>query len=463
MEPTKTITKEFNCKKHAGEKIEKVSLIEGTKVLYCSQCVLKIEEKEVKDALLPIHEFVQNAAAYFQKLTQQGPILKGDPPQDLLAVLDNEDEVVKKLSAHIEAEKFKVEISFGELVQTFTLLCNKAKHELLNSLDNQLFNFRNNYHYFKKKINWCYRGETLKESSAFTAEMGIASAINNCGAASELEAFIEKIKDEIYENKRFDTLTTKTGGISNLVKEMKNSVKLQEEKLPKTLFSDPMELKNMIEKLQKTLNDFVDEVCFIDNEIAQLSSCGSDIIRDSRIIKNPEDVEMIRNWLSSKPSSLKFKLLLRGSTDGFKASTFHKICDNKKNTLVLVKTEFGKICGGFTELEWNVTSSYKSQSNSFLFSVDQKTKFPLKNESVHQYSISANGGNLPTFGGGCDLYLANECNKNTHSYSKLGHTYGSENSDGKMNNTITGGENFRVIEYEVYQVEGYKSFLRPMR
>ena len=47
-----------------------------------------------------------------------------------------------------------------------------------------------------------------------------------------------------------------------------------------------------------------------------------------------------------------FKLLYRASEHNFKAAAFHQKCDNIPNTVTLVKTQFGKVFGGFTPLTW---------------------------------------------------------------------------------------------------------------
>jgi hypothetical protein len=47
------------------------------------------------------------------------------------------------------------------------------------------------------------------------------------------------------------------------------------------------------------------------------------------------------------------RLIYRGSRDGFKAAVFHSKCDKKGPTLIIIKSEFGKIFGGFTDIEWN--------------------------------------------------------------------------------------------------------------
>ena len=49
---------------------------------------------------------------------------------------------------------------------------------------------------------------------------------------------------------------------------------------------------------------------------------------------------MLNAWVNSGKSGIRkveFNLLLRGSKDGMDVKTFHKLCDNKGPTIVLVK------------------------------------------------------------------------------------------------------------------------------
>ena len=49
----------------------------------------------------------------------------------------------------------------------------------------------------------------------------------------------------------------------------------------------------------------------------------------------------------------KWNLIYKGSKDGFKASDFHSKCDDKSNTLVIVKSSNGNVFGGYTEQSWS--------------------------------------------------------------------------------------------------------------
>ncbi|GBC11604.1 hypothetical protein GLOIN_2v1868410 [Rhizophagus irregularis DAOM 181602=DAOM 197198] len=85
-------------------------------------------------------------------------------------------------------------------------------------------------------------------------------------------------------------------------------------------------------------------------------------IIDSKIVTNLSIVKTIlrqidkmniRNNFAHLKESYKFKLLLRGSRDGFTPKKFHELCDGKSNTVILIKIEgTEEIVGGYNPLIW---------------------------------------------------------------------------------------------------------------
>jgi hypothetical protein len=150
-----------------------------------------------------------------------------------------------------------------------------------------------------------------------------------------------------------------------------------------------------------------------------------------------------------------WKLLYRGSRDGFKASNFHGECDNQSNTLTLIETTKGFIFGGFTPIPWDSSSGYKADNSqkSFLFTLKNPNKifprkFQLSNASSAIWSSSSYG---PIFGGGHDICLYDNFNTGTNHYSNLGSGYVNDTGiDGKQ--VLTGEYNFTVKEIEVFSI-----------
>jgi len=171
---------------------------------------------------------------------------------------------------------------------------------------------------------------------------------------------------------------------------------------------------------------------------------------DSKILKEKEQ-NLLLSYLSRSQRKKKWRLLFRGSRDGFDAATFHRKCDNKGATITIVHSNLGHVFGGYTSLPWTShTGTYCNDNDSFIFLLrskrGQKGKYTIKNNA---YSVYHQAGYGPTFGGGFDFYLCSNCNTTNSSYSNAGHSY-SCNSDQTL---LAGAYNFTVQDYEVYQLK----------
>lgn len=176
---------------------------------------------------------------------------------------------------------------------------------------------------------------------------------------------------------------------------------------------------------------------------------------ESEILDAKEVVDLIK--LCRFKRSDNWKLILRGSRDGFESSTFHDKCDGMSKTLVLVKSTDGWIFGGYTEVEWGSDGTWSYDSNAFIFSFRNREDLPIIFKSLGDKSSYSHGKFGPTFGSGYDLYIADRCNTNAGSYSNLGYSYkvAGENKfifgSIEANTFLNGSFNFQVENYEVYQ------------
>ncbi len=71
---------------------------------------------------------------------------------------------------------------------------------------------------------------------------------------------------------------------------------------------------------------------------------------------------------------------MRGTTDGFKADTFHSLCDNQGPTLTVIKSHTDFIFGGFTKMNWEKKDDgdfYVQDLSAFLFSFNHNTVHPV--------------------------------------------------------------------------------------
>jgi len=97
-----------------------------------------------------------------------------------------------------------------------------------------------------------------------------------------------------------------------------------------------------------------------------LGSVKIDQIIDSLILINISKKKDLLA-LCEFPVDQKWNLIYRASRDGFEASSFHSKCDDKPNTLVIIKSTNGNVFGGYTEQSWNLKSnSYSNLGQSFI-------------------------------------------------------------------------------------------------
>ncbi|GES77296.1 hypothetical protein GLOIN_2v1776268 [Rhizophagus clarus] len=98
-------------------------------------------------------------------------------------------------------------------------------------------------------------------------------------------------------------------------------------------------------------------------------------------IVNLNIISIISRWIdkvdfNSKFSYLrelylpyKFDLILRGSQAGFAPEKFHKLCDNKPNTVTFIKVRgTEEILGGYNPFIWKTYGGWGQSLDSFIFS-----------------------------------------------------------------------------------------------
>ncbi|TNV76678.1 hypothetical protein FGO68_gene15243 [Halteria grandinella] len=144
-------------------------------------------------------------------------------------------------------------------------------------------------------------------------------------------------------------------------------------------------------------------------------------IQKSILINNEKQVKLLLEGLQSK--RFKLELLMRGSRDGFKASTFHELCDDQGPTLSVIKSESGCIFGGYTEVSWKETQidDAKTDPMSFIFTLDHHyihRPFPFR------WGVTRNNKTLCWFGRGIkDLCIEDDCDKHANSRTNLGYNF----------------------------------------
>ena len=162
--------------------------------------------------------------------------------------------------------------------------------------------------------------------------------------------------------------------------------------------------------------------------------------------------------LCNLPADFGFKLLYRGSKDGFGASDFHRQCDEAENTLTIIQSTEGNIFGGFTRRAWSSNLGWEPDIDSFLFSLVNKEDKPVLMPSIDgRNAIFNNKKAGPCFGCANDIFISDNSNANLNSYTNLGssfrhpvYTFGSDNAMTFLSGAFY---NFQVAEIEVFLIE----------
>ena len=79
----------------------------------------------------------------------------------------------------------------------------------------------------------------------------------------------------------------------------------------------------------------------------------SEFLADTQIVNQQYD-DILREWIGD----YEWKLLYRASEHDYTAESFHEYCDDKKPTLIVIKSSGGWIFGGYTTQSWSGDSIY---------------------------------------------------------------------------------------------------------
>ena len=114
---------------------------------------------------------------------------------------------------------------------------------------------------------------------------------------------------------------------------------------------------------------------------------------DSKILSDNEQTtlyEMVNNHTNNEFTD-DWKLLYRGTRDGYKRNEFYKKCHLKKNTICIIETLQNNVFGGYTSCEWNESKqNWEHERDPFAFLYLLRSKgtlnpklFPVQNNGSH--------------------------------------------------------------------------------
>lgn len=179
---------------------------------------------------------------------------------------------------------------------------------------------------------------------------------------------------------------------------------------------------------------------------------------DSEILSQEENKAEMLEKLSEWSKMSDFDLLYRGTRDEFISSSFHRLCDDKGCTIVLIKNASGHVFGGFASIPWGSSKLWKKAPGTFIFTLTnmhgiEPTKFSLRDENdakaICHYGIDANSW-IFAFGSG--IIVDSRCNLNMNSNS-INFTKSFNDTTGKGNSIFSSSEEsdyFKIQEIEVF-------------
>ena len=222
-------------------------------------------------------------------------------------------------------------------------------------------------------------------------------------------------------------------------------------------YNELIKNKEEMEKKYNELKNFNDDLIKNKEEIENKYNNFMNIQRkmDSMIIKDENIVKMLKNWINPN-DSINFELLYRGTKDGDSLNNFYLKCENKSPTISIIKTEKGKIIGGYTTIPWiKENVSYITDENAFIFSVDSKEKYNVKKNLNGKDAVYHNRSWCCCFGYcGDDLAVGDKFLQGNNSYCcGNGDYYSFETTNDKMLGTSDKGIiKFKITELEIYHI-----------
>jgi len=183
------------------------------------------------------------------------------------------------------------------------------------------------------------------------------------------EKLPNKIKNSIEKGK---LLSKEWDNDNNLISIINNSIEIENNIEEINKINNKMQKYNNSKSLKIEIDVDKEENQIIESIKTFGKVYLSGIVFSDSLIINGNDIyiENIIKWINSE-KKIKTKLLYRKSKDGDDYETFHRLCDNKGPTLILIKSKEGFIVGGYTPLNWDEHSGWIKDDQTFVFSLSK--------------------------------------------------------------------------------------------
>ena len=231
---------------------------------------------------------------------------------------------------------------------------------------------------------------------------------------------------------------------------------LSKDEIINNLIKENKELKNRLNNLEKRFNSLEERFNNFEknNKIEKKQENNTLVNNKNEIWKsdiiNEDDKKTLNNWINLN-NDKKIKLLYKASRDGDNYQDFYRLCEDKGPTITIALTTKGYKFGGYTSLSWknpNIgagSNRFYEDKNVFIFSLNKKMKYYPKIDNKSHVCMWSDRG--PSFGGGNDFTLHNNCLHNNKSYNSCPNTFQTGQYE------LNGGEEYYTVkDYEVYSV-----------
>ena len=144
-------------------------------------------------------------------------------------------------------------------------------------------------------------------------------------------------------------------------------------KINQSFNSPVVNINDVYENINELKNEIGELKTFFVNEIKKLqNNPNSSNISDDNTRKN--ELELINKWIDPK-TKLKFNLLFSKTKNGNTVEDFHKFCDEKGKTVIIIETIQGVKFGAFMNESWSSQEEWKKNYKDFVFQLNLNKKF----------------------------------------------------------------------------------------
>jgi len=282
--------------------------------------------------------------------------------------------------------------------------------------------------------------------------------IKNQAATSknEIDVKISEVKDQLVND-----IKNSKDQLTNDIKNSKNEVVEKTTGIQQQLVVYSNELKNIIQsvnQLKATIPAVVNHQQPSPQQqqaLQQPISTQGIVINGTSSLIMSSHFDKLKEWIPKHASlnTCRLDLLYKGSRDGFKAQTFHQMCDSRSPTIIFIKSQtYGRIFGGYTAQTWNHTAGYTKDEKAFLFSLTHNEKYPVADPDK---AIFGRNDFSATFGAGNDLHISDSSNTKAGSCTGFPYSYKCSKFTTVTEESkayLAGSCWFTVEEIEVYQI-----------